>query len=380
MIGGQVLNLQSMQNSMQDRTTVNTNTPTILLAFVVSLLIILSIGIVAASDSSDSGISVVPIDNQITLSEEAQFNLVVRNNQDTTQTYTVYGLEVLWGIDPEQKVFIINPGDTRTIKVKVKPLGPFKPSSYSLKIFIDVSGAGSDAPRERLTRDLEIVLYPDEPMNYLPSFKVNIDMVENLDPREPLSIKLFLENSNPLDLSDMIVRIESDVPEFKKEVSVNLKPLEKKTVDLSVTPSPYQQPKMYTLFFVFERKGQQVKVLEKKIEVLPIVPEFTVTASGEQAFLRKFWQITILNPGNTLNTQEVKYPVSWFESFFTKGDVRFATLDEQRYAFWEATLNPNESAAMQLVTDYRILMYILLIILAIVGFFFFLKTPLIFYK
>ena len=109
MIGGQVLNLQSMQNSMQDRSTVNTSTPTILLAFVVSLLIILSIGIVAASDSSDSGISVVPIDNQITLSEEAQFNLVVRNNQDTTQTYTVYGLEVLWGIDPEQKVWLLRP-------------------------------------------------------------------------------------------------------------------------------------------------------------------------------------------------------------------------------------------------------------------------------
>jgi len=54
-------------------------------------------------------------------------------------------------------------------------------------------------------------------------------------PCELKTIKLFLENKNPLDLTDLKIKIQSDIPEFVKEAIVNATELDTRLIMRSLT-------------------------------------------------------------------------------------------------------------------------------------------------
>ncbi|MBI2145923.1 hypothetical protein HYU22_01110 [Candidatus Woesearchaeota archaeon] len=337
--------------------------------FIALVLLVLSSSFVLAQSTID----VTPLDYQITTAEEASFEVTVSNTENVTRVYTLYGLDAVWGVDVADRKFSLNPEQSKTTTVRVKPLGPFQPSTYAIKLYVDASTPGDTAPVERYQRDLTVVLYPEQPVEYLPSIGVTVDVNEKISPRNPLSIKLFLENRNPLNLAGMTVRIESDIPEFAQDAVVDLPPREQKTVEFSITPNPYQQPREYTLFFVFERNGETIKVVEKKIEILPLLPGFRVEPIEETIFLKKFTQVRITNEGNVLNTQDVKVPVSLPAALFTSG-VDVGSEQGRFYLHWSLALRPNESTTIEYVTNYRILLYII-VLLALFGLFYWAVQP-----
>ncbi len=324
---------------------------------------------------AQSSIDVTPIDHEITVAEEASFEVKIINTENGTRVYTLYGLDAVWSVDVADRKFSLNPGQSKTTTVRVKPLGPFQPSTYTVKLYVDVSTPADATPVERYQRELTITLYPEHPVEYLPSLGVTVDMDEKISPRNPLSIKLFLENRNPLDLTSMNVRIESDIPEFMKEAVVDLPPRQQKTVEFSITPNPYQQPKEYTLFFVFEKNGETIKIIDKKVEILPLVPGFRLEPKEETIFLKKFTQLRITNEGNVLNTQQVKVPVSLLAALFTSG-VDVGSENTQFYLHWNLALRPNESTTLSYVTNYRILVYIALFLLLFGLFYLAVQSPL----
>lgn len=323
--------------------------------------------------AAQSSIDVTSVDHEITTAEEALFEVKVTNTGNATQTYTLYGLDAVWSVDAADRRFTLNPEKSKQTTVRVKPLGPFQPSTYNVKLYIDAVSAASGA-LERYQREMQIVLYPEHPVEYLPSIGVTVDMDEKVNPRDPVSIKLFLENRNPLDLRGMNVKIESDIPEFVKEAIVDLPPRQQKTVEFSVTPNPFQQPKEYTLFFIFERNGETIKIVDTRIEILPLVPGFRLEPREQTIFLKKFIRLTITNEGNVLNTQDVKVPVSLLGALFTSG-VDVTSEQGQFYLYWTLSLQPNESTTLEYVTNYRLLVYIIAAVLLLGLFYWAVQSP-----
>ncbi|MBI2666804.1 hypothetical protein HYX13_04285, partial [Candidatus Woesearchaeota archaeon] len=189
---------------------------------------------------AESDIVIKEIKNIIPLTETATFQLKITNNAAATQRYTLYSLSQGWSVAPfplKDRIIELRPRQEYITTIIVDPLEDFPPGIYPSKLSIETDLG------EKYTEELKVYLLPDKPINYAPHIKVEVDMDEKINPQEPVSVKLFVENRNPLDLSDMQLRVQSDIPEFAKTVQVPLLPLDKKTVELSFIPNPYQQPK-----------------------------------------------------------------------------------------------------------------------------------------
>lgn len=336
------------------------------------MLLVLS----SVSVSALSTIVVVPTNNKITNAEEAVFQVIITNNEAILQTYTLYGLEVAWSIDPEDRRFSLNQRQSKTTMVKVRPFGPFQPSSYSLKLYIDVAPGPDVVPTDRYVQDLPVILYPANPAEYLPALWVNVGVNEKILTPEPVSITLDLENRNPLNLTGLMIRIQSDMPEFRKEALVDILPLDKKTVEFKIQPNVFQPPRQYTLFFVFEREGQLVKVVEKQVEVMPFNPAFAVQREDKHSFLKQQVRLTVTNGGNVADTQDVKVPVSFLGSLFALGESQARTEQGQHYLVWSIPLSSNESTSISYTINYRIILYVIIGSLVLLIFYIIVHSPL----
>lgn len=344
-----------------------------MLIFFIGVILLLSFAV--AVNPKVSTIEITPLTNTISLAEEATFKINIINNADVKQRYSLYSLQdgQGWNIYPSplrDKILEIAAGRSYATTVIVKPIDSFVPGIYNVPLTLE-SDLG-----ERQTQYLKLYLSPDRQLNYLPTLKVTVDMDEKIKPRQPVSVKLFLENRNPLDLTDLKVRVQSEIPEFATEVAVPILPLDKRTVEFTLTPGQYQQPKEYTIFFVFEHDGQTAKIVDKKIEILPLTPPFTVDIIDQEIFLKRFTQLEVNNPGNLLNTQEVKLPVSFFESLIMSSEGQIKTEEDQRYLVWELSLQPNESKILNVVTNYRLLLYIFIFGFLFCLFYWYVQSPL----
>ncbi len=334
---------------------------------------LLSITVLAA----DTEVTVTPLENHITTAEQATFKVTVKSTGNEFQSYTVYALELGWIIDPlpQDRTFDLNPGESKTTIVTVKPTEDFKPGAYAPTLYVD-SYRGNNY--KTYTKSLKLYLSPEGQIEYFPSLTVTVDMDEKINPQEPVPIKLFINSRNPLNLTNLKLKIQSDMSEFQKDVIIDIPPLEKKTVEFTIVPSEFQQPKDYTLFFVFEHKGQTVKVVEKKIEVVSLLPEFSVNIVEDIIFFKQFKQVSITNPGNVLNKQEVKIPVSFWSSLFIKSPgSEYKTIEGSKFLVWKLSLTPNETISVNYVVNYRILFYLLLVILIFGSFYWYVQTPIV---
>ena len=340
----------------------------------VFLLVIFSV--LATSSLAESDIEITVKNNHIAFSERAQFNLKITNNADEKQRYSIYSLQSGqgWNVDPfplKDKIIELYPGKSYTTIIQAQAFDDgLQPGIYYVQISI-ASDLG-----ETYTESLKVYLSPEKPIDYLPAIKATIDMNDKISPKDGVSIKLFLENRNPLDLTGLVVKIQSDMPEFIKEATIDLPPLEKKTIEFSINPNQFQQPKEYIIFFVFEHNGEVAKIIDQKIEILSLQPEFKKEVNENSKLFRYYNELIVTNDGNVKNTQKVLYPISLWKVLFTTSEGKSEKIEGERYLVWEQSISPNESVTLNFTTNYRVVIYILAILLIFAGFYFYVQSPL----
>ncbi len=318
---------------------------------------------------------ITPVSDHIAPKEKAYFDLKITNNLDNTQTYYLFSLELLqWNVEPLQlkdKVVTLFPGESYTAQIVVSAVKNFNPGIYYIGISVD----GDQG--EKFEGKMKVYLSPVSPALYAPAVTPIFTIPEKINPQESLSVKLSLENRNSLNLSNMRIRVECDeAPEFNKVFAVGLNPLEKKEVDLALTPYRHQQPKDYILKFIFEYYGNDFKTVEKQVEVMTVVPTFTVIEVQEEpVFFKYFRRFTVFNDGNVQNSQDVKYPTNLLEGILTLGEAKMIKEGGQRYLSWPVTLGPGESTLVYSVTDYRILFYLIVILVGFLVFYLYVRSP-----
>jgi hypothetical protein len=342
-----------------------------------NILVILALITVLALPSAMAQSLVItePVNNQINPNQHATFKLTITNNELVRQRYSIFSVQssLGWNVDPhplKDKIIELAAGQSYTTEIRAQPLEAFVPGIYP--IYVDIESDHG----EKYRKELKIYLTPEQPLDYLPSILATVDMDERIDVTKPVSIKLFLENTNPLDLQGLVIRLESDIEGFSHEVTVDLPPLTEKTVEFTVTPSPYQQPKEYSLFFVFERDGEVVKVLQQTVEVTQQLPVFEYMSSESSSFLKRDISLNVVNLGNVRNTQDVTFPISLWQIPFIRGAGEFATEDTGRVATWKMTLSPNEEQAIMFSVNYRPGLYALTIIILFSIFYYSVQSPL----
>jgi hypothetical protein len=312
--------------------------------------------------------------NHISLGQEGVYSVKIYNDATVKQKYTVYSLQSGqgWNVDPsplKDKIIELEPKETKVITVLVKPVEEFSHGIYEVGLNVDSDNG------EKYSVTLKLYIGGEGAKAYLPSIKETIDMNDKIAPGSSVPVKLFLENRNPLNLKGLVIRVESEIEGFNKELTVDLPPMEKKTVEFTVTTSGQQQPKSYVVFFVFEHNGEQVKVVNKKVEISTKVPPFQQQVNVEKVFLKHYYNLKVVNNGNVKNTQSVRLPVTFWQAFFTFGADEMATNELGRYLVWSSTLSPGQTEEFNFVVNYRILFYLIVATIIFIIFYYVVRSP-----
>src|SRR3989339_731644 len=262
----------------------------------------------------------------------------------------------------KDKILDIAPGQNKTTTIKVLAQDSFNPGIYKLALNIE-SDLG-----EKYTTGLVVYISPDTPLSYLPSITADLVLDKNINPQKPVTIKLDLENKNPLNLSNLTIKVTSEISEFNQETKVSIPPLEKKSIEFTLTLDPYQKPGNYYLFITLERNKDVVKIIPYEITILPLTPNFLINFSTNTSFLKKSQTLMVMNPGNTLNTQNVTVPVTILDVLFVRSTAKSEVIDGQRYLVWAVTLPSKGSTTLNVIYSYRPLLYLagILILFSIV--------------
>ena len=335
---------------------------------VVFVMLLLSAFALAAK----SEIKIEPIENSITVKDTASFKLAIANNEDKTQRYSIFSFVQGWDIEPsplKDKIIEIAPNQKKQTVIKASPTEKFSPGIYKLGLNIETDLG------EKHLETLVVYVDPEKPLDYLPSIKVDLDMAKKIDPQKTQTIKLSLENKNPLNISKLIIRLQSDISQFNKQTSVGLEPLGSKTVEFAVVPDSMQKPGKHFLFFTFERNKEIVKVISQEIEIISLTPKFTTKLTEVSSFLKTTKKILVKNTGNVKNTQDVVQSISFWQNLFTKSKAKLVLKNGQKDLVWKVTLAPNESTTLTYVHNYRFPFYGIIVLILLFFLYVYTKAP-----
>jgi len=327
--------------------------------FIGLLFAVLASAVFAASDFE---LSVEAIKDRIKPNEAAEFSLIITNNYKAAQNFKIYSLDVEWDITTT--TLSIGSGKSKSLTIFVKPLRAFEPGVYGVKIYI--KSLTTNELKEKL---LLISVGEAEKPGYAPAVSMDVDMIEVLTPGEAVNVKINLENKNTLKIDNLSLVISSELDAFNKVVDLQLDPLEKKTVELNFEIPSNQQPKEYKILFDLLYGKETLASKIKLVEVSESTPAFAREESVEKGFLKTVKTITFTNHGNVRNTQTIEIPAKAFTSTIPKASI--VSKDGKKFFVWEIELVPGESSSVLLITNYRIIFY--LVVLALVGLFIYMK-------
>jgi hypothetical protein len=325
--------------------------------------------------TADSRIDINPVDDRIVFGEKASFDVTVTNLRDQPQAYEISSSGgVRWVVNTEEDLPVLGGKQSATIRVSVEPIERFDPGVHLVDLVV-TSNLG-----DRTAAELKVYMGPFEAKEYLPALRAVIDMSDRIDPRETQSIKIFVENLNPLNLSGLIVHTTSEIQQLEMDQVIDLAPGPgtKKTVEFTFKLPDSQQPKDYFLFVQFKRGEEIVKVIEKKFTVLSVLPPFVRDVQEDKKFLKTERKIVFTNPGNVKNTQTVILEMGQIDRLFTNADprARFVKEGDVTALAWDIELGLNEQATITADTSYRIPVIVLIVLLVGVLLFRIYKSPL----
>src|SRR3989338_11525572 len=330
-----------------------------LIAVLVFMLALFSSAVLAYST-----IPLQPVTDHIIFGQKAVFSVTIANERTVDQTYNIFSPTsgIGWAVQTRplrHHTVTVGSGKSMTIMIEAEPIEKFAPGVYIVGLHIDTEFG------EAYQQPLKIYMGPVVAQEYLPSLRTTVDMDDKIDPREPQTIRVIIENLNPLDLQGTVVKVMGEIPEFNLEQKVDLSQNGQKTVDFTVQLSPYQQPKQYTLFFQFERGDDILKVVNRQVDVLPLELPFTRSADEQYSFLKKDWSVTFKNPGNVRNTQVVGINVGFIERAFisTQPEAQFSSEDELYRILWSIELGPGEEKKVMVARSYRLPVVLVVILL-----------------
>jgi hypothetical protein len=332
------------------------------------LFVVLS-GLVFASDFDTS---YSPLTKNVYPGMEAEFEVTITNNANKVINLVVVPNE--FSSNPFSEVFEyvrVNPEklsfggqETKKVRVKAKILEDAVPN----KIYM-FSVKFRDAKNQELLAEQDVkaeVSLPEE----LVIFETNFP--EEVIAKTNFKFDLKATDKYNVDLSDVKIEIrEAKGNILEKDINTGLSyetPYEEEVI-LDVNPNA--QPGSYVLEIKAVVNGKVRGYSSKKFNVIrnPDVKEKTVRDSR---FLIEKVRFIKSNEGNTEQEESFYYNANWFSKIFITYGTE-PTEKQSNALVWAFTLEPGKTYEVDVQTDYRglCLIILILILLAILGVYFF---------
>ncbi len=327
---------------------------------------------ISVANASEFYVTLRTIENSIFLDQVAYFDVTIRNTRDTDETYQIYSPDVSWIIDTTPGEIKVNGSDKETFLVKIDPKTHVSVGQH--RVVLNV--------KEISSKDVEQVSVPiyikssiPDTRTYEPSIELSVDIPQKIDPREKVRVGLHLRNRNNLDISKLVIRIESKL--MNKEYSIQLSGLNESTDEVIFTLNSLSKPQQDTLVVTLLRDNKTVNSVRKTFEIVAY-SELIKDVEETSGFLSKEYNIKITNDGNTESSGEYKQESSFFKSLVTLSNPKASKPREKRgYLVWAYTLGPQETEYISVIFNYGLYIYVTLAIIIIIVLYYLLRSPLI---
>ncbi len=307
------------------------------------------------------------IKNTITTGDTALFNVTVTNNLNHDDRFRLrFSEDVEWTIltDPltyKLSRFDLQVGESANFLVKARP-SPAANVPFNQYVFaLIVESINTD---QKGSARMTIGYGPQfTDVEYSAVVSATAEVPAVVDPRKPMNIRLFIKNHNPLNITDLEVIIESEL--FSKYQNIPLGP--RKTRELSFTQDfdDLQKPATDTLSIKLRRNNVTLVSIEKNYQIMAYAELEETTEEHEEFFLKKT-TYSYQNIGNHGKGELIKKPISKIDRLFTKTEPDARLIRDGGLSLgWQVNLDPHESQSIQITTDYRPLLFIAVIMLAL---------------
>lgn len=323
------------------------------------ILFLLCLQLVSAED--EATLKLISLKDQISAGEAAEFELVVTNNQQirdvfriSYEPYAVYPLsdsikKII--IEPEQVT--LDPGESAKVNISVRTL-PYAQPDRNYILTLGVSSLVNQEVRTAAQLKLAI-LEIKEPI------ALNVNSQLEIVPGKISLLEIKLQNKFDKELYGVELRIETNFPGLAGSLLLNLLPnqeiIETRELKLPLNANVKTYEILISVFhdgLELERKTIYARVPEK-----PFVDEQKRTEYG---FLTKKEVITQKNSGNTIAIQEIQIALPWFKRFFTSFEPVPEEGEDGVYS-WKFSLAPGEQVKITLESNYRSLLYGLIVLI-----------------
>ncbi len=332
------------------------------------LILLLLFFCFASARGAEFYIVETPIIDNVKPGDFAKFNLTIVNNQSFSDTFIaeinplyIFPFdENIADIRATPKEIYVGAGKTATIGVEVK-LGRKVETKKFYSTHRQAFSIKSKRTGEAINHQFTIrALSPDE----IISINIKKDLGK-VSPGENLMVEFALLNNLNTHISNIELLIDSEL--FKEKKVIHLFPFQERKESFSF-PIKDAKPGEYQLSV---RAFVDGELSGKATSKFYVTSQARIVESIEikQSFFKKELVLKRTNIGNQIAQSEYKMNFSFFEKMFTKSNVEPKVKDnELTYVF---VINPGETFILHVKTDFRPILYIIMLaIIATITFYF----------
>ena len=323
-------------------------------------------------------VKVTPIKDKIVVDEVAEFNINVQNNLDTSEEFTIKKSGYpFWDMytEPLQSPITLKIAakSSSSIKLLVRPLYITSVDTYNLDAAVVLARTGEEQPAP-----ITIGIKSTQPLigGYIPTVLASTSISpEKIDPRGQISIRIVLNNQNPINYTNLIVRIESNL--FKDAINTPLGPKEDKTIEVTKKLDDMTLP---------QQDRMVIAVLkDDRIIVNPSVKEFSVIEYSTQQDIPKEESFLKIKRGVKVVSNNpdykgiIKIETSPLKNLFLTTYPRASTAKEngKQYLVWNVELGQDRTMSVWTTENYRPIVVMILVVIASVALYFMFRGPIV---
>lgn len=353
------------------------------IAWVVVLSILISMLALPASAllPDDVQVDFVVLKNKAGPGEWASFQVTITNKGIAYDVFNIIndleGVEWSMLTEPQTRTsLIIKGGASEKIKILLKDQNLTR--DWRRPQFVTLFVENKDRT-VRKTLKLPIYLLPGKVQEGV-YFDVTPVFPDRVDPRVPQSFKLVIKNSNWYEYQNVRVALKS--ADFERESFLSFAPNETKSAEFTVTFDPATPPKKETVAVTVSSGSVVYTIDEKMYEVIAYNTPFEQTSTKESSFLKATKTITAKNVDNVEETQDVAIPASWLTRVLStpSPDTKARVVDGTKAYVWQLTIPTGATTTVQLVTNYRLILYATLILALAIFLWYMFRSPVLLLK
>jgi hypothetical protein len=325
--------------------------------FAVFLIVLFSSPVLAAYS-----VDVESVKTDIFRNESAEYRVTIKSFEPADGEIQAYTVDPAWIVRTDPLAVELGAGDTQTFTLYLRPAGSASFGAQGVTVSFRDLRSGSVLRHTFVlgVRD------PNTPRpSYQPNVNLEVRMPFDVDPREPVPLRVELRNRNPLNLTNLSIYVRS--PHFSADAMVDLRPLFDRTEDIrGLRMDPLTPPGSADVLVQIVAGDEVVTQITKNYRIMEY-SDIEQDVQQESFFFKTTRTVAVRNDGNVQNTAIVSVPTSLIKSLFISSDIphEFGERDGERIVYWSIPLDPSQSRTVTYAENYRIL--VLIVILAIAG-------------